>query len=383
MEIPFHRSYTTDADIQGVVDTLKSGWLTMGPRTVQFENRFAELVSANHAVAVNSCTAALHLALRVLGIGPGDEVIVPAMTFAASAEVVCYLGANPVITDVDPETHLITVDEIEKHLSPKTKAIIPVHFAGQAVDLDEIMDLAKKHQLKVVEDAAHCFPSFYKGRPIGGIGDVTAFSFYATKTLAVGEGGMATTNDEELANQMKILRLHGISRDAWKRYTREGSWYYEVVDAGFKYNMTDIQASLGLTQLDVAEEAWKKRTLIAERYNTAFREHKALRIPVIKPDRQTSWHLYVLRINPEALTISRDDFINKLKEAGIGTSVHFIPLYRHPYYRQLTNADLKNFPNSEWLFERIISLPIFPGMTEEQIDYVIDNVLRIADEFSR
>ncbi|GAB4337670.1 MAG: UDP-4-amino-4,6-dideoxy-N-acetyl-beta-L-altrosami ne transaminase [Calditrichia bacterium] len=383
MEIPFHRSYTTDADIQGVVDTLKSGWLTMGPRTVQFENRFAELVSANHAVAVNSCTAALHLSLRVLGIGPGDEVIVPAMTFAASAEVVCYLGARPVITDVDPETHLITVDEIEKHLSPKTKAIIPVHFAGQAVDLDEIMDLAKKHQLKVVEDAAHCFPSFYKGRPIGGIGDVTAFSFYATKTLAVGEGGMATTNDEELANQMKILRLHGISRDAWKRYTREGSWYYEVVDAGFKYNMTDIQASLGLTQLDVAEEAWKKRTKIAERYNTAFREHKALRIPVIKTDRQTSWHLYVLRINPEALTISRDDFINKLKEAGIGTSVHFIPLYRHPYYRQLTNADLKNFPNSEWLFERIISLPIFPGMTEEQIDYVIDNVLRIADEFSR
>lgn len=383
MEIPFHRSYTTEADIQGVVETLKSGWLTMGPRTVQFENRFAELVQAKHAVAVNSCTAALHLALRVLGVGPGDEVIVPAMTFAASAEVVCYLGATPVITDVDPETHLITVEEIEKHVSPRTRAVIPVHFAGQAADLEEIMSFARNRDLKVVEDAAHCYPSFYKGRPIGGIGDVTAFSFYATKTLAVGEGGMATTNNEELANQMKILRLHGISRDAWKRYTKEGSWYYEVVDAGFKYNMTDIQASLGLTQLDIAEEAWKKRSKIAERYNAAFGGHKSLRTPVIKPDRQTSWHLYVLRINPETLSINRDEFINKLKEAGVGTSVHFIPLYRHPFYRQLTKTEPKNFPHSEWLFERIISLPIFPGMTDKQVDYVIENVLRIADEFAK
>ncbi|GAB4367475.1 MAG: UDP-4-amino-4,6-dideoxy-N-acetyl-beta-L-altrosami ne transaminase [Calditrichia bacterium] len=378
MEIPFHRSYTTDDDIAGVVETVRSGWLTMGPKTHEFENLFRQRVQAKHAVAVNSCTAALHLALRVIDLKPGEEVIIPSMTFAATGEVVCYFNARPVIVDVDRQTHNILPSEVEKHITSKTRAIIPVHFAGQPADMDEIIEMAQHYKLKVIEDAAHCHPSFYKGRPIGSIGDLTAFSFYATKTLAAGEGGMITTENDHYAEQLRVLRLHGINKDAWKRYTREGSWFYEVVEMGYKYNMTDIQASLGLTQLAKADLMWELRKKIAKRYNDAFGDLDEIITPTVREDRQTSWHLYVIKLNLERLKISRDEFIQELQNKGIKTSVHFIPMYRHPYYQKMFPVEWKNLPNSEWLYERIISLPIYPGMTDEQIDYVIENIIHIA-----
>jgi dTDP-4-amino-4,6-dideoxygalactose transaminase len=366
-----------------VDNALRSGWLTMGPRTVEFENRFRETVQAKFAVAVNSCTAAMHLALKVIGLQAGDEVIIPDMTFTATGEVVRYFNAVPVLIDVDRQTQNILPEEIERNITPKTRAIIPVHFGGQPVNLDEILVIAKKYNLKIIEDAAHCFPSFYKGKPIGSFGDITAFSFYATKTLAVGEGGMATTQVKEYAEKMRVLRLHGISKDAWKRYSREGNWYYEVVDAGFKYNTTDIQASLGLTQLNISDRTWKLRAKIAERYNHAFQNIDQLILPKILTDRETSWHLYVIKLRLESLKIDRNVFIRKLKDKGIGVSVHFIPLHLHPYYRSFLKDKGSLLKNSRWLYKRIISLPIFPGMTNREVDYVIENVLDIARSYGK
>jgi len=383
VEIPFHRAYTNQDEIDEVIDAIHSGWLTMGPKTIQFEEQFKSAVRAKHAVSMNSCTAAMHLGLHVFGIEKNDEVIIPSMTFAATGEVVRYFGAMPVVVDVDRETHNIMPSEIEKHITPKTKAIIPVHFGGQPCDMDEIHDLAKRYNLKILEDAAHCFPSFYKGIPIGTFGDITAFSFYATKTVAMGEGGIATTENDEFARQMKVLRLHGISKDAWNRYSSEGSWYYEVVDAGFKYNMTDIQAALGLAQLRKSDEAWYKREAIAKLYTDAFSASDWIIPPTIKSDRQSSWHLYVIKLRVEALKINRAEFIQHLKEKGIHASVHFIPMYRHPYYNNLRQIDLSKMPNSEWLYERIISIPIFPGMSRSEVDYVIDSILTTARENAR
>ncbi len=383
MDIPFHKSYTGQEEIARVTEAIHSGWLTMGPKTFEFEEKFKQAVEADHAVAMNSCTAALHLALKVIGLKPGDEVIIPAMTFTASGEVVRYFDAQPVIVDVDKQTHNILPDQIEKNITGKTKAIMPVHFGGQPADMDDILAITQKHHLKVIEDAAHCFPSFYKGRPVGSHGDITAFSFYATKTIACGEGGMATTADETYAKEMRVQRLHGISQDAWKRYTKEGSWYYEVVDAGHKYNMTDIQAALGLAQLEKSEKMWRMRSKIAEMYNKAFTSVDAIDIPTIKPDCQTAWHLYVIKLALEKLTIDRNQFIELLSQRNIKTSVHFIPLYRHPYYRKVCPVDIKSVSNSEWLYERIISLPIYPGMSDEAIDYVIENVLDLTKVYSR
>ena len=383
MEIPFHKPYTDAEDINGVVGAIRSGWLTMGPQTIEFEQRFRKSVGAAQAVAVNSCTAAMHLALKAFNLQPGDEVIIPAMTFTATGEVVRYFNAVPVIVDVDKETHNILPEEIEKHITPKTRAIIPVHFGGQPADMNEILKITKKHHLKVLEDAAHCYPSFYQNKPIGCWGDITAFSFYATKTIACGEGGMATTENEQYATDMRVQRLHGISHDAWKRYSKEGSWYYEVIDAGYKYNMTDIQAALGLSQLDKAEKMWQLRSGVAQRYHEAFSSSPLIRIPLIKPDRQTSWHLYVIKLEIEKLKIGRNEFIDKLTQRNIKTSVHFIPLYRHPYYHKNFPVDWKKMKNSEWLYERIISLPIYPGMSDPEITFVIENVLEIARNHAR
>jgi dTDP-4-amino-4,6-dideoxygalactose transaminase len=383
MQIPFHRSFTIQDDIEQVVDTLKSGWLTMGPKTIEFEEKFRQETSAKHAVALSSGTAAMHLALNAIGLKKNDEVIIPSMTFPATGEVVRYFNAIPVIVDVDKNTENILPHEIKKNISKKTKAIMPVHIGGLPCDMDEIMTIANKYNIKVIEDAAHCFPSFYKGKPIGTIGDITAFSFYVTKTIACGEGGMATTENDEYTEKMCIWRLHGINKDAWKRYTKEGNWFYEVVDVGFKYNMTDIQASLGLAQLQKSNLMWEKRKFIAKRFNEAFKNISQLIVPVEPADRQTSWHLYVLKLKLEALKINRNEFILKLKDAGISTSVHFIPLYRHPYYQINFPVDIKKMKNSEWLFERIISLPIFPGMTDEQVNYVIEKVIKIAKSNAR
>jgi dTDP-4-amino-4,6-dideoxygalactose transaminase len=383
MEIPFHKPYITEDEIAEVVDSLRSGWLTMGPKTVRFEEEFRDYVGAHDAVSVNSCTAGLHLALMAAGITEGDEVILPAVTFTATAEVVTYLRAKPVLVDVDEETFNIDVDAIEKNVTSKTKAVIPVHFAGQPCDMKEICDLAGRRNLTVIEDAAHAIPALYRGRKIGTIGDLTCFSFYATKALTTGEGGMVTTAHEAWADRMRILRLHGISRDAWKRYTNEGSWYYEVLEAGYKYNMTDIQAALGIAQLKKLDWMWKRRKQIADLYTGSFRSLDAVQTPFAEADRESAWHLYVVKIAGDALTIDRNRFIEELRLIGTMASVHFIPLYRHPYYRRTFQYNAEEFAVSERIYDQIISLPIYPGMSDEEANGVVDAVAHVIQKFKR
>lgn len=382
-EIPFHKPCIQDDDIAEVTDTLRNGWLTMGPKTIEFEEAFRAQVGARYAVSVNSCTAALHLALKVIGLDKGDEVIVPTVTFAATAEVVRYFDAHPVIVDVDRRTHNITALEIERHISNKTRAIIPVHFGGQPADMDAINEIAKSYSLHVIEDAAHCFPSFYKGKPVGTLSDMTAFSFYATKTLATGEGGMITTDHPDLAERLQILRLHGISKDAWKRYTSLGNWYYEIIEIGYKYNMTDIQAALGLAQLRKAHRMWERRRAIAHRYSEHFKDSPHILTPTILDGCETSWHLYVIKLRSERLTISRDQFISELQQRGVGVSVHFIPLHRHPFYKNTYHTRPNDFPNAEWIYERSLSLPIYPDMTDADVDYVAEQVIAIARQHEK
>jgi dTDP-4-amino-4,6-dideoxygalactose transaminase len=383
MDIPFHRPYITEEEIAEVVDSIKSGWITMGPKTIKFENEFGLYIGAKNAVAVNSCTAALHLALKAIGLKSGDEVIVPTMTFTATGEVVCYFGAKPVLVDSEENTHNIDVAEIEKAVTPRTKAIIPVHYTGQPCDIDEIMRIAGSHNLRVIEDAAHSLPAWYKERKVGTIGDITCFSFYATKTLSTGEGGMVTTGNDEWAERIRILRLHGISKDAWKRYSGEGSWYYEVVEAGYKYNMTDIQAALGLAQLKKVEWMWGQRREIADRYTEAFKDSEIIKTPHGNADRISAWHLYVIQLNLESLSIDRSRFIEELRIRGIGASVHFIPLHKHPFYRDAFGYNSVDFPVAERFYERIVSLPVYPGMKDSDVNAVIGAVEDVCRKFRR
>ena len=374
MQIPFHKTHTTDEEINAATEAIKSGWVTMGPKTIAFEKEFKSYIGSKEAVSVNSATAALHLALKAIGLQRDDEVIVPTNTFVATAEVVTYFDATPVLCDIEEDTHNIDVSKIEALVTEKTRAIIPVHFAGQPCDMDEIYEIAKKYNLKVIEDAAHAIPSSYKGIKIGNLQktDVTCFSFYATKTLSTGEGGMATTNNATYAKNMRINRLHGISRDAWDRYTTKGAWYYEIVDNGCKYNTTDINAAIGMVQLKKQEMLRKKREKIAKMYNAAFQENKNITLPYIKDDRESSWHLYVIKIT------NRDEVIGQLKEQGIGCSVHFIPIHKHPYYKKRYSYEESMFPVANSVFKRSLSLPIYPDMTDEEITYVIQKVNEIV-----
>ena len=383
MEIPFHRPYITDEEIMGVVHSMRSGWLTMGPKTIEFENRFAGCVESAQAVSMNSCTACLHLALKAIGLREGDEVLVPAMTFTATSEVISYFNAKPVFVDVETGTGNMDAGKIESRITGRTRAIIPVHYAGQPCDMQEILEIARKRGIYVIEDAAHALPAYYRHKKIGSIGDITCFSFYATKTLCTGEGGMASTDNEQWAETMRTLRLHGISKDAWKRYSKKGKWQYEVVDAGFKYNMTDVQAAMGLAQLGKLEWMWETRKEIAEKYNAAFGSMEELVIPEVKPDRQSAWHLYALKLNLEALKIGRDRFVEELSNRGVGSSVHFIPLYRQPFYKNRYGCRMHEYPASEWVYGRVFSLPIYPGMMEEDVSGVIEVVEHLARKYKR
>jgi perosamine synthetase len=300
------------------------------------------------------------------------------MTFTASAEVVLYLKAKPVLVDCLANTLNIDPDRVERAITSRTKAIIPVHFGGHACDMVRIMEIARRHNLYVIEDAAHALPANYRGQMIGTIGDITCFSFYATKTITTGEGGMATTNNPEWAARMRMMSLHGISHDAWKRYAKEGSWYYEVVSPGFKYNLTDIGAAIGIEQLKKCDSFFAARSRIASAYNEGFSDLPEIQTPVCGADRQHAWHLYVIQLQLERLNISRDQFIEALKEQGIGTSVHFIPLHLHPYYRNTFGYAPDDFPNATAAYRRIISLPIYPRMTEANIDHVIEAVRDVA-----
>lgn len=381
--VPFHLPDLGEEEAQAAADVVRSGWLTMGPKTIEFEREFASYIGVRHAVGVNSCTAALHVALDAIGLSQGDEVLVPTNTFTATAEVVVYFKAIPILVDIDPVTLCMDPADAENKITSKTRAIIPVHFAGQPCDMDKIRQLALEHHLEVVEDAAHSLPASYRGTPVGAISKLTAFSFYATKTMTTGEGGMVTTNDDDLAARMKIMRLHGIGRDAWKRYSSEGSWYYEVLSAGFKYNLTDIQSAIGLVQLTKCTQMRNRREEIALKYNEAFSQCEQLQAPTVLGDRESAWHLYVLRLNLDQLTIGRAEVIERFKQRGIGTSVHFIPLHMHPYYRNSYGYHDESLPVATAEYQRSISLPIYPGMSPDQIEYVIEQVLRIVSSARR
>ncbi len=379
--IPYNVPDITDAEIQEVVDTLKSGWLAKGPRTVEFEKRFAEYVGAKHAVAVNSCTAALHVSLLTQDIGPGDEVITTPMTFASTASTILHTGATPVFADINYATGCIDPTEIEKKITPKTKAIVPVHYSGQVCDLDRIYEIADRHGLYVSEDAAHALWSRYKGRLIGNhLKGAASYSFYATKNLCTGEGGMLVTDNDEIAARARVLTSHGMSKNAWNRYAKGGTWKYDIVEPGFKYNMFDIQAAMGLRQLERLEDMQARRLKIAARYQEAFGQMDAIDLPEVPEYTTHSWHLYVIRVVPELLTIGRDEFIEELNARNVGTSVHFIPVHLMSAYRNRFGYKEGDFPNTEKHFDRIISLPLYPTMTEEETEYVIDAVADIIEK---
>ncbi len=376
--IPFHRPSLTAAERDAVIAVLDSGWLTTGERSLEFEERIRTFVGTRHAVAVSSATAALHLALEALGIGPGDEVIVPTYTFAACGEVVRYLGAVPRLVDVDAQTLNATADTIEPALTPQTRAIIAVHFGGLMADMDAIIGLADRRGIPVVEDAAHAMPAFRDGHAAGSLGAAGALSFYATKTVTTGEGGMLLTDSDALADRARVMRLHGISRDAWKRYTASGSWYYEIEDAGFKYNLTDLAAAIGIVQLERAEEMRVRRQRIAELYGTAIAAAGLLdlvELPAAPGSRDVhAWHLYPLRLQLGRVARDRAAAIEFLRAKGIGTSVHFIPLHLHPYYRRTFGYAPQDLPIAVREYEREISLPIYPDLADADVQRVVDAI---------
>ncbi len=379
--IPYNLPDITDAEISEVVDTLKSGWIAKGPRTNEFEKQFAEYLGAKHAIGMNSCTAALHVALLAKGIGPGDEVITTPMTFASTANTIIHTGATPVFADIDYRTTCIDPDEIEKKLTPKTKAIVPVHYSGQVCDLDRIYQIADKHGLFVSEDAAHALWSRYKGRLIGSqLPGTASYSFYATKNLATGDGGMLVTDDDEIDRKARIFAGQGMSKNAWNRYAKGGTWKYDICEPGYKYNMFDIQAALGLKQLARLEEMQTARLKIAAKYQEEFGKIDAVEVPFVPEYETHCWHLYVLRIRPELLTIDRDQFIVELNERNVGTSVHFIPVTYMSAFTSRYGYKQGDFPNAENHFERLISLPLYPTLTDEQAQYVIDAVKDIVEK---
>jgi UDP-4-amino-4,6-dideoxy-N-acetyl-beta-L-altrosamine transaminase len=375
--LPFALPTIEEDEIAEVVDTLRSGWITTGPKVKRFEAAFAEYVGAKHAVAVNSCTAALHIALTAAGIGPGDEVITSPLTFCSTANVVVHLGGTPVFADIGPDLN-IDPDEIVRRITPRTRALVPVHFSGQPCRMDEILSVAHQHELVIVEDAAHAAGAKYRDQMVGNIGDVTAFSFYAIKNMTTGEGGMITTDDDALAEQMRLLTLHGISRDAWKRYTSEGSWYYEVTCPGYKDNMTDIQAALGIHQLDKLERFLEVRAEYARMYDDAFAQIPEIQAPVVQDGVRHAWHLYVIQLDVERLTLDRAQFIEALRARNVGTSVHFIPVHLHPYYRERYGYKRGDLPNAERAYDRILSLPLYPRMSKGDVDYVVRAVTEIV-----
>jgi perosamine synthetase len=380
--LPFSRALIEEDEINAVVEVLRSGWLTTGPRVREFEAAFAKYIGSEHAVALSSCTAALNLALAAIGIGEAEEVILPTMTFASTAEVVLYFKARPVLVDCAPGTFHIDPQQIERAITSRTKAIIPVHYAGHACDMDAILDIAQRHGLKIVDDAAHALPALHRGKMVGTLADITCFSFYATKTMTTGEGGMITTANQEYAERIRMLSLHGISKDAWKRYTAEGSWRYDILEMGYKYNLTDMQAAIGIAQLAKCDRMCARRNALAARYSAALRELQAFKLPVVPEGLSHAWHLYVIEANSAYLCIDRDRVIEELKLRGIGTSVHFIPLHRHTLYQGL-GYRRGQFPYAEERFQGAISLPLFAAMSDEESDRVIEALHDIASKFKR
>jgi dTDP-4-amino-4,6-dideoxygalactose transaminase len=413
LEVPFFRPSLQEHEVDEVVETLRSGWLTSGPKVKRFETAFASAVGATNAVALNSCTAALHLAVEALGLKEGQGVLVPTMTFAATAEVVRYQGAIPILVDCDPLTLNLDLVDAERKLaqarrgsysgagSPKAArrpgakpleivGIMPVHVGGLMMELDQLQAFAKKHKLWIVEDAAHAFPSAWRRNDqhawqqrSNGPSTVTCYSFYANKTITTGEGGMAVTNNAKLARRIKMMSLHGLSHDAWGRYSANGNWDYKIVAPGYKYNLTDIAAALGIHQLDRAEGMRQERQAIARRYAEALANLEQVELPPDGANHIHSWHLFALKLRLRRLTINRDEFINELKRSGVGCSVHWRPLHLHPYYQKTFGFRAQDFPVATASWKRVVSLPIFPGMRDDEIEHVIATVKRICAHHAR
>jgi dTDP-4-amino-4,6-dideoxygalactose transaminase len=394
--LPFALPDLDDTELAEVREVLESGWVTTGAKAHAFEAQFAARVGASYGIAVNSATAAMHLALDAIGLRRGDEVITTPYTFAATAEVVRYFDAKPVFVDVCLEDFNMNLDLLEAAITERTRAIIPIHIAGLPAELEPIYAIAARHNLPVIEDAAHSFPTVYRGHMIGAdlsnstlktrnseLKILSCFSFYATKTITTGEGGMICTADAALAERCRIMALHGISKDAWKRYTAEGSWYYEIVAPGFKYNMTDIAAAMGLAQLRKAERMWQRRKQVAGCFNAAFGSMRELQIPHDRQDCQHAWHLYMLRLNLDRLRIDRAQFVEELKQRNIGVSVHFIPLHIHPYYRETYGYRPEDFPVAYREYLREISLPIYSKMSDQDVQDVIDAVADILSTYRK
>ncbi|MBD3384807.1 aminotransferase class I/II-fold pyridoxal phosphate-dependent enzyme [candidate division KSB1 bacterium] len=371
-QIPFSVPSLGREELRAVAQVLESRWITTGPRTKAFEQKFARYLGAENAVAVNSCTAGLHLALVAYGIGAGDEVITTPYTFAATGEVILHAGAVPVFTDIEPAGFNIDPEKIEQAITPRTKAIIPVHFAGEPCRMDKIVEIALRHNLIIIEDAAHALGARYRDKMIGSFTHASAFSFYATKNLTTGEGGMVTTNDSEIADRIRMLSLHGLSHDAWNRYSALGKWYYEITELGFKYNMSDIQAALGLVQLERFDEMQKKRKELAQLYYQLLIENDHIILPPRPVDSVHAWHLFVIRLKGISKTLNRNFIIRDLNKQGIGTSVHFIPLHIHPFYQNNFGYEMGDFPMAETTFESVISLPLYPDMTETDVLEVVN-----------
>jgi perosamine synthetase len=394
-KIPFYSPSIGPEEIDEVVQTLKSGWLTTGPRTKQFEREFADYLTHRHAVAVNSCTAALHLALETIGLKAGQGVIVPTMTFAATAEVVRYLGGRPILADCRVEDFNLDVADAERRIQSvqavgqSVVAIMPVHYGGQIGDVAGVKTLAEQYHLKIIEDAAHCCPASFREtetapwQAVGTGADISCYSFYANKTITTGEGGMACTNNDEYADRMRMMSLHGISRDAWKRYTGEGSWYYEIVAPGFKYNMTDIAAAIGIHQLRKADLFHKRRMDIVGQYHEQLNPVEEIILPNAQPNRVHSWHLFVIRLKPDRLQIDRAQFITELLHRGVSVSVHWMPLHMHPYYRDTYGFAPQDLPTAASLYSEIITLPLFPDMSEGNVCQVCDAIKDIVSLYRR
>jgi dTDP-4-amino-4,6-dideoxygalactose transaminase len=438
MKIPFYKPSIGPEEIDEVVDTLKSGWLTTGPKTKRFESDFAHYLRQKHAVALNSCTAALHLALEAIGLKAGQGVIVPTMTFAATAEVVRYLGGRPILVDCRNDDFNLDVADADRKIQAalasgqSVAAIMPVHYGGQIGDVAGVQALARCYNLKVIEDAAHCCPAYYRDHgitgprdggpakaesrkqkaemesggtkgsrpidhgpgqtsevssqwsvvsspgpgwlPVGTGADISCYSFYANKTITTGEGGMACTNNDEYADRMRIMSLHGISKDAWKRFTAEGSWYYEIIAAGYKYNLTDIASAIGIHQLRKADLFHRRRTELVSQYRELLGDIEEIILPQVQPDRIHSWHLYVIRLKLDRLRLDRAQFITELQQRGIGTSVHWLPLHMHPYYRETYGYAPQDLPMAWSLYPEIITLPLYPDMSEGDVAYVCDSI---------
>lgn len=365
-------------EIDEVVATLKSGWIGTGPKVAKFEKMFAEYKGCSHAVAVSSCTAALHLSMLAIGIEPGDEVIVPTMTFGATANAVIHAGGTPVFVDCERDTMNMDPEDVERKITPRTKAIIPVHFAGRPCNMDALMAIAEKHGLKIVEDCAHAVETEYHGRKAGTFGDLGCFSFYVTKNITTCEGGMVITENEEYADKIKVLALHGMSKDAWKRFSDQGYKHYQYVYCGYKYNMTDIQASLGIHQLPRIDHYWKRRKEIWETYNEAFKNLPVITPAPVEHGTKHAYHLYTLLLDIDNLEITRDQFLDEMTKRNIGVGVHYIALHLHPFFRKKYGYKRGDFPNSEWISDRTVSIPLSPKLTEDDVNSVI---LAIRDIF--